>query len=389
MLGAFPSQHIVDMLRDGQVVGGHTDRIQPSSLDLTISDEIYKMKGVFLPRSGETISDILKEGSLFSWDLGKPLECHGIYLIRLNETFALRPTVYARTNNKSSTGRVNLQARLLADGVPQFDALPRGFEGTAWLLLIPRSFSIKLTAGDTLNQIRFFNADTSLSQAELNALYDEEALLHTENGIHIRRERVEFDSRGGLTLTVNLDQPIVGYKCRPTSGSILNFRSVDEDPLEFFEPIKRLKNGHLMLRRDEFSILSTLECIRVPPTFACEMVAYDPSKGEFRSHYAGFIDPGFGYGTHGEVPAAPLVLEMLLQDNDVILRHGQPVCKVVYERLAETPDRVYGTGELASHYSTQRGPQLSRHFLNEQPDEPSVAFGHIAAASHLVSERAS
>ena len=340
MLGAFPSQRIDQMLRDGQVAGADALRIQPSSLDLTISDEIYKMKGVFLPRAGETIGDLLREGALFPWDLGKPLELNGIYLVRLNESLALPPSVYARTNNKSSTGRVNLQARLLADGVTRFDALPRGYRGHLWLLLIPRSFSIKLTRGDALNQIRFFNADSTLIRTDLEALYAEDALLHTENGIHLQREHVELDDRGGITLTVNLDQPIVGYKCRPSGGTILDFRVTDHDPSEFFETISRPKNGHLVLRRDEFYILSTLECLRVPPAFACEMVAYDPSKGEYRSHYAGFIDPGWGYGENGELPAAALVLEMLLQDNDVILRHGQPVCKVVFERLAEPATRV-------------------------------------------------
>jgi len=385
MLGAFPSQRIERMLADGQIVGAEASRIQPSSLDLTISDEIYKMKGVFLPRVGETISDILREGALFPWDLGKPLESQGIYLVRLNESLALHQNAYARTNNKSSTGRVNLQARLLADGVPRFDALPRGYHGALWLLLIPRSFSIKLTAGDALNQIRFFNADATLSRADLDALYGEDALLHTENGIHIQREHVEFDERGGVTLTVNLDQPVVGYKCRPSAGTILDFRSYEHDPSEFFETIHRPKNGHLILRRDEFSILSTLECLRVPPAFACEMVAYDPSKGEYRSHYAGFIDPGWGYGRAGEIPAAALVLEVLLQDNDVILRHGQPVCKVVFERLAEPADRVYGTSELKSSYALQRGPRLSKHFRLAQEQDASIRLGAVPI-SHLVTK---
>lgn len=383
-LGAFPSQKITRMLADGQIVGADASRIQPSSLDLTISDEIYKMKGVFLPRVGESINDILREGSLFPWDLGKPLESQGIYLVRLNESLALHANVYARTNNKSSTGRVNLQARLLADGVPRFDALPRGYKGALWLLLIPRSFSIKLTAGDALNQIRFFNADSTLSHSDLDALYSEEALLHTENGIHIQREHVELDDHGGTTLTVNLDQSIVGYKCRPSAGTILDFRSYDHDPSDFFEAIHRPKNGHLILRRDEFYVLSTLECLRVPPAFACEMVAYDPSKGEYRSHYAGFIDPGWGYGRDGELPAAALVLEMLLQDNDVILRHGQPVCKVVFERLAEPADRIYGTGELKSNYALQRGPRLSKHFRMATEEVGTGIHLGAVAASHLV-----
>ncbi|MFH1429973.1 MAG: 2'-deoxycytidine 5'-triphosphate deaminase [Candidatus Uhrbacteria bacterium] len=386
MLGAFPNQMIEQMIATGHIIGSDSARVQPSSLDLTISDEIYKMKGVFLPRIGESINDLIREGSLFPWDLGKPLECGGIFLARLNETLELGPTTYARSNNKSSTGRVNLQVRLLADGVPRFDTLPRGYSGALWVLLIPRSFSIKLSTGDALNQIRFFNADTTLTRSELEALYDEVALLHTSNGIHIGKDRVEFDDRGGMTLTVNLDQSVMGYKCRPSGGTILDFRAFDHDPADFFEPIHRPKDGHVLLRRDEFYILSTLECLRVPPNFACEMAAYDPSKGEFRSHYAGFGDPGFGYGKEGEIPAAPIVLEMILQDNDVILRHGQPVCKVVFERLAEPAARVYGAGTLGSNYALQRGPRLSKHF--KQPLEvghASVQLGAIPA-THLVRE---
>ncbi|MFH1098743.1 MAG: 2'-deoxycytidine 5'-triphosphate deaminase [Candidatus Uhrbacteria bacterium] len=383
MLGAFPSQLIERMIRNGQITDTDAARVQPSSLDLTISDEIYKMKGVFLPHAGEPLRDLIKEGALFLWDLSKPLECQGIYLIRLNESLALHQTVYARTNNKSSTGRVNLQARLLADGVPRFDAVPKGYHGGLWLLLIPRSFSVKLAPGDALNQIRFFNTESSLSHSDLRALYAEDALLHTANGVHVNPERVEFDERGGLTLTVDLDQDIVGYKCRPSSGVILNFQETGHDPTDFFETILRPKNGSIILRRDEFYVLSTLEYLRVPPTFACEMVAYDPSKGEFRSHYAGFVDPGWGYGKVGEVPAAPLVLEMMLQDNDVILRHGQPVCKIVYERLAETPERIYGASDLGSHYASQRGPRLSKHFAIPERLDAIARIGSIPA-THLV-----
>ncbi|MDO8599129.1 MAG: 2'-deoxycytidine 5'-triphosphate deaminase, partial [bacterium] len=229
-----------------------------------------------------------------------------------------------------------------------------------------------------------FNTDSTLSRSDLDALYSEDALLHTENGIHIQREHAEFDERGGITLTVNLDQSIVGYKCRPSGGTILDFRNFTHDPSDFFEAIPRPKNGHLILRRDEFYVLSTLECLRVPPAFACEMVAYDPSKGEYRSHYAGFIDPGWGYGQNGELPAAALVLEMLLQDNDVILRHGQPVCKVVFERLAEPADRIYGTGELKSNYALQRGPRLSKHFHMAPEQRDTGIRIDAVTASHLV-----
>src|SRR3989338_7849343 len=142
--GAFPSQYIRKMIEEGQILGSQEDAIQPASMDLTISDEVYRMKGVFLPRTGEKISDILKDGTLYKYNIENPLECGAIYLVRVNEKFKLNQDIYAYANNKSSSGRLNLQVRLIGDGVSQFDNIPCGYTGDLWLILSPKSFSVKL-----------------------------------------------------------------------------------------------------------------------------------------------------------------------------------------------------------------------------------------------------
>jgi dCTP deaminase len=210
--------------------------------------------------------------------------------------------------------------------------------------------------------MRFLNSDTRLNQIQTQILHEECPLLYNKNGEIIPAGDIYFDPLGGLTMSINLDQDIVGYKCSPSGAKVIDFNKFDHDPEEFFETMPRPRNGHIVLSRDSFYILSTIEYIRVPLNYAVEMIAYDTSKGEFRSHYAGFFDPGWGYGQKGERFGSPAVLEVITYDNDFILRHGQPICKMVYERLAEQADISYGSGETKSNYHEQTGPKLSKHF---------------------------
>lgn len=362
-LGAFPSQYIRKLIHEGGVVGADLTNIQPSSLDLSLSEEAYHMPGIFLPQPGESIRSLIKSGGGEAWDLSKPLPLRGVFFVRLRESLKLPSTIiFAYANNKSSTGRINLQTRLICDGVSQFDKVPRGYSGELWLVLSPRSFNIKVYPGATLNQLRFFNSDTRLNYTDHLALYEYFQLLWKPDGTPIDRNDVHFDLHGGITMSVNLDQEVIGYSATPNPNVTLDLTSFDHDPQDFFRPLHKPKNGRLMLQRDEFYILSTIERIAVPPEFSVEMVAYDPSKGEFRSHYAGFFDPGFGFGEKGEVHGTVAVLEVYPHDNDFFLRHGQPICKMVYERLATYPELVYGTGSLKSNYQQQAGPRLSKYF---------------------------
>ena len=361
--GALAMQDIRMLMREGAIQEGREEHLQPASMDLSLSGEVYRMRGSYLPRRGEKVRDILKEAVLFPPNLNQPLELNGIYWIRLNESLHLPEFLHASTNNKSSSGRVNLQTRLIVNGVSSFDHVPAGYIGELWLEVIPRSFPVKLGHGERLNQMRFFGKTARLNPDEYLALDEQYGLLRDLTGARItlpHKTRQE-----GVTMTIDLTQhEIIGYKCTPTTSRVLDYVRRDHEPHEFFEPIPRPTNGELILKRDEFYILATKEAIRVPNDYAVEMSAYDVSKGEFRSHYAGFFDPGFGFGENGEIMGRQGVLEVFTHDNDFVLRDGQPVCEMVYEKLTQTAEESYGA--LGNNYTQQTGPKLGKHFLQTE-----------------------
>lgn len=360
-----PSQKIVEMIGDGRITGADTGNVQPASIDLTLTDEAYRMRWTFLPQKGEKISDIIEVGSLYPFDLSKPLEPGAIYLIRLKEGLNLPKDILALTNNKSSTGRVNLQTRVVADGVPRFDRLPAGYKGPLWLEVVSKSFFIKLNPGDKVNQIRFFKTESSLENFSMKKIYDLHKLFYDKKGNFIKPEKIlaeDHDNSLIMSMDLDKDKDIVGYKSIHT-GQILDYSKKDQhDPEDFFEEMHSPRDGRLTLRYGDFYIFSTKEFIRVPPEYSVEMVAYDIGSGEFRSHYAGFFDPGFGYGKKGEVLGTPAVLEVRPYDNNFSLRDGQPICKMVFMEVSEMPDLIYGVGDIGSHYQKQRGAFLSKHF---------------------------
>lgn len=359
--GALAYQHIRGLLKNGHIREAEESNLQPSSIDLSVSGEIYRMRGTFLPRPGEKIRDILKTGMLFPVSLNNPLELNGIYLMRLNELLDLPPGIFAMTNNKSSSGRINLQTRLIVNGVPSFDYVPRGYRGELWLEVIPKSFPIQLSYSERLNQMRFFTGDGRLDEDALHLLHEQVGLLRDRTNEVLALPT--GSQHPGVTMSIDLSSAdIVGYRCSPTTSRMLNYSGRDHDPLEFFEPIHRPKDGQLIMKRDEFYIFVTKEGIRVPLNYAVEMLPYDVSKGEFRSHYAGFFDPGWGFGAGGETPGTPAVLEVFTHDNDFVLRDGQPICQMVYERLSAPAELYYGHPKLMNNYYTQSGPRLSKHF---------------------------
>ncbi len=359
--GALAYQHIRALLDAQNIFGSLTAHIQPSSLDTSLSDEVYRMRGSYLPRQGERIRSIIREGALYRTSLTSPLELNGIYLVRLHETFVLPPNIFAYANNKSSTGRINLQTRLLVDGVSEFDTIPQGYTGELWLEIIPKSFPVKLDVGERLNQVRFFASDTRLTSEEHAKHHAHEGFLFDPEGNPVFASHASRTQ--GITMSVDLAcGDIVGYTCRPTSGRVLEYRRRDHAVQDFFSPIFRPSNGEIVLHRDDFYIIVTKEGIRVPPAYAAEMAPYDVGKGEFRSHYAGFFDPGFGYRADGSLFGSPAVLEVFTHDNDFILRDGQPICSMIYERLSAIPEVIYGDSALSSNYFGQRGPRLSKHF---------------------------
>lgn len=356
--GAIPYQLIQEMMSAGYVRDAEGDAIQPSSLDLTLTDEVYRLRGSYLPRSGETVRAIAERGALYRTNLELPLEVGGIYLVRLRESFELPPSIRATSSNKSSSGRINLRSRLLADGVPRFDSVPAGYRGSVWLEIVPKSFPVRLHPGDCINQVRFFHGDARLSSLEHRMLYDRYRLLRDTDGKTIRP--TDEVVRDGITMTIDLSSSgIIGWAAK-NAASVLDTRRFDHDPADFFEPIERPRDDELMLRPGVFYILVTKEKILVPPTLAAEMANYDPSKGEFRSHFAGFFDPGFGWRKEDAARGQSAVLEVEAYGQEFVLRDGQPICLMVYERLLATPDKIYG--ETNPHYSGQIGPRLAKWF---------------------------
>jgi len=354
---------IEEMIEAGFILGTENikKQINPASLDLGISEEVYRAEGIFQPRPNEKVRDILELIGAISQKLDAVFEKDVTYLARLNEKLVLPRTVYGYANPKSSTGRNDVHVRLLADGVARYDSLSNGYTGELWLAIKPRSYPIKLSFGERLNQLRFFNADTRFDETELEIamardkdkllfypLEDDRALDYNE--IKIR------DNDGSLILTLDLTAEIVGYECRGVE-KVLDFSRRGINPENFFSKITK-KNDYVFLKKGGFYILSTREAVRVPPHLACEMVPMDERSGEFRSHYAGFIDPGWGWGK-GEGKGRQLTLE-LRPFEDLIVRDNQPICKIKFERMIEIPNKLYD--EADSHYINQIGPTISKHF---------------------------
>jgi len=365
--GVLPMQMIAGMM-DAGLVAGCRERIRPGSLDLAIGGEVYRVEGSFLPRPGELVCDILSD-DLFDGlgarrhELSAPLERNVTYLARLAETLTLPASVYAYCNPKSTTGRNDVLTRVVADGVTRYDAAtPRGFKGTLWVLIEPRSYPVLLYPGESLSQIRFFNEDTRFGETDLEIAFERHKLLW------MGREKRPFayqdikisDNDGSVVLTLDLTGEMVGWECLGESKALDFAKRKHYRPEEFFRPL-RPANGKLSLKSGGFYILYTRERVRVPPHLACEMVPMDARSGEFRSHYAGYVDPGWGWGKDGDGCGRRLVLE-LRPFEDLLLRDNQPVAKVRFERMIEEPEKHYDELEDSNYTAESPVPKLSKHF---------------------------
>jgi dCTP deaminase len=311
-----------------------------------------------LPRPGESVAELAGALALDRVDCTAPLVLarHQTYLLRLREGLALPAGLEGYANGKSSTGRVDLAVRVLCDGSPRFDRIPPGYRGRLWLELTPRSFDVVVRAGLSLTQVILFAQRRVLDQAELLARHAALPLAHHPGGAAVDAATHLVDGR--LVLGADLDREVVGFVARRSHRPLdLSALGVHAGP-EFFAPLPRPPSGLLFLEKDRFYILATRERVVVPDDLACEMVPFDATAGEFRAHYAGFFDPGWGVGT--AVPGAPAVLEVRPHVDDLILRDGQPICSMAYEALQRRCARPYGV--CGNNYRDQEGPRLSKHF---------------------------
>jgi dCTP deaminase len=365
MKTVLPYQALRRLVHDGAILHADgRDQLQPASIDLRVAEEGYAVPGSMLPLPGESVRDIVRGYARRRLDLSQPevLVRGEVVVVRLREALNLPGTLAAYANSKSSTGRIDLQTRVLTDGNPRYDKIPFGYRGELWMELIPKSFDVVLRSGDSLNQAIVYGARSVLGPEELAALHARTPILYEPDG----RALVGPMAPGwgapflgdGVLMTINLDLDVLGYVAKKSFRPV-DLRARDLDPTDYFEPIRRPREGALFLSREAFYILSTYEYISIPAPYAVEMLPYDTSAGEFRAHYAGFFDPGFGTGEG--VRGTPAVLEVRPYEDDLILRHRQPVCRMAFERLSAPPERLYGAG-VGSHYDKQRGPKLAKNF---------------------------
>ena len=344
------------------------DQFQPASLDLRLGRVAYQLRASFLPYR-ETVQRRLEDERANS-DLvidrvplegGATLQRGSVYLVPLLESLALPAAVRGRSNPKSTTGRLDVFTRVITDGTPRFDEIPAGYRGPLYLEVSPQSFPVRVYAGGSLNQLRLLEGPTSMSDAALRALYAECPLLYDDDDRPLPLDRVGFND--GLCMGVDLSgratDGIIGYRAHPNPPAVDLARVGHYDPAEFWEPIKATARDGYILEANRFYILVSKERIRVPPEYAAEMVVYDAGAGEIRTHYAGFFDPGFGFGD-GSVLGTKVVMEVRAREVPFMVYDGQTSFKVWFERLRGRPERVYGVG-LASSYQHQT-LSLSRPF---------------------------
>ncbi len=357
--GALPSQLIHELLSQQFILGARAENVRPASLDLTLSDEVYRVDGAFLPSAEETVPQALSRvGAVKMKGEKKLLQRGSCYVVKLAEEIAQLPQgVYAYCNPKSSSGRVDVHVRLLVNCLSRYDMVVKNYMGPLWLLVIPKTFSVEVVAGLSLNQMRFFNEDTRLSELELELGFEKDGgLLFRPTGRPLCYGNLKHtDHDGSILLTLGLGFREPGFQALETEEPIDLSRVNYHDPRQFFGAIE-VKKESLTLHSGAFYILSTAECPRVPPSFACEMRPMDERSGDLRSHYAGFIDPGWGFSSMGRF----LTLEVRSFDTGIIVAHGQPIAKIRYERMVEPPEQHYD--EMNPTYGTQAGPQLAKYF---------------------------
>jgi len=352
------------------------ENVQPASLDLRLGHEAHRMRCSFLPDQ-ESVSSKLKEYLLDTIDLreGAVLEPDRPYLIPLQERVNLPPTMRARANPKSSTGRVDVFTRVVTDRNHRFDDIPAGYSGPLYVEVVSRTFSVRIKEGMTLNQLRLAVGETRVSDEDLVKTHDADAMIYDTRNRKIPDGQMVMHDGLFLTLDLEGEDGLVGYRARRNSRVLDLTRIGVHRVRDFWEPVYREADApRVVLEPDDFYLLISNEAVRIPPEYASEMSAYAESAGELRSHYAGFFDPGFGHvprppkPVKGPRPRRPppgsrAVLEVRARDVPFMVEQGQPVCRLTYETVRAVPTLLYGK-ETGSNYQGQKA-MLSKHFERE------------------------
>ncbi|MGB1624757.1 MAG: 2'-deoxycytidine 5'-triphosphate deaminase [Candidatus Puniceispirillaceae bacterium] len=345
---------VAEPLLDGQ--------IQPASLDLRLGARAWRIQASFLPGRGQTVMDKIDKFSMYELDLtqGAVLETGCVYIVELLESLALPETLSATANPKSSTGRLDVFTRLITDGAVEFEAVAAGYNGPLYAEISPRTFSVMVRKGSRLSQLRLRRGMQILDDAghadlqERHQLvrFDDETIVSINDGIGLSVNLVPQEKTG-----------LVGWRARKHAGLIDVDKPASQPAARFWEAVTEadLFKGGLVLNPDEFYILASQEFVIVPADYAAEMRAYDTRVGEFRAHYAGFFDPGFGMAEIGATPTRA-VLEVRSHDVPFLIEQGQTVCRLVYEPMSARPNQLYGAAGSGSNYQSQ-GLKLAKHFI--------------------------
>ena len=350
--GLLPVQHLKKLIEQSREIRAYEPiepgQLQPASLDLRLGKRAFRVRASFLPGKAATVQEKIDQFAMHAFELGDEgtvLEKGCVYIVELMESLALAPGTSALANPKSSIGRIDVFTRLITDHGVEFDRVRAHYHGPLYAEISPRTFSILARKGDRLSQLRIKRGDPSGR--------DDMA------GPAINGE----ENRHGLPVTVDLGSiagdGIIGYRAKQHAGLIDLRKLAHYEVQEFWQPLRARADRTLVLDPDEFYILASKEAVRIPPDQAAEMLAYDTSIGEFRVHYAGFFDPGFGHA-EAKAEGTRAVLEVRSHEVPFVLEDGQRVGQLIYERLVERPDQLYGI-DIGSNYQRQ-GLRLSKHF---------------------------
>ena len=358
--GILPDRMIAELAADGGIRAHYPfapGQVQPASLDLRLGSIAYRVRASFLPGPGTTVAERIIELKLHEFSLsgGAVLETSCVYIVPLIERLDLPADIAAATNPKSSTGRLDVFTRVIADETRGFDRVAAGYDGPLYAEISPKTFPILVREGTRLSQLRLRRGNASLSADALRALHGRERLVDRDDAVMGDGVAVSIDLAG----TNGHGAGIVGYRAKRHTAVIEVDQRDAYEVADFWEPIPARADRSLILDPDEFYILASNEAVQVPPDYAAEMVPFDPLVGEFRVHYAGFFDPGFGYAGSGGL-GSRAVLEVRSREVPFILEHGQIVGRLVYEKMLARPDQLYGSG-IGSNYQAQ-GLKLSKHF---------------------------
>ena len=374
--GVLSSQEILELIHKNVITsenGIEKDLIQPASIDLRLGIKAWRVPASFLPGKGNKVSSRLKDLAMHEFSLidGAVLECGCVYIVKLLENVSLTENLTGIANPKSSTGRLDVFTRLIVDGAMEFEEVPAGYQGPLYAEISPRTFSVLVRTGSRLNQLRLRRGQSFTSDKEMEILQEHVGLVRNQDNINLPDK-----IKNGVPLSVDLvgENGLIGYKARKHSMLIdidkpnhykreLFWEKITVEDLLYQGGDYKNKNnqGSLILSPDAFYILASKEYVSVPSKYAAEMRAYDTKVGEFRAHYAGFFDPGFGLTELG-ASKTKAVLEVRSHDVPFLIEQDQTVCRLVYEPMANVPSILYGEAGSSNNYQAQ-GLKLAKHFI--------------------------